>query len=442
MRTNSNSGLRSALRVDIIITAAPPASEPSKNISFYKKESPMKNVSCTMDNDRFVIALNGRIDTNNAVAVEQELLALLAEHPGQTPVLDAANLAYISSAGLRVLMKLCKQAHAPITVENVSREVYDIFETTGFTELLDVKKALRQISVEGCEQLGQGGNGTVYRLDEDKIVKVYRPWTDLKVIEREQSFARTAFVNGVPSVIAYDVVKVGDCLGVVFELLKSDTLGHAIAAHPEKLEEYVDKYVALAKTLHSTHVAPGTFTDLRDVLHTRVPNLAQWCSQEELDLLDSLIDCIPDSDTLTHNDLHPGNIMIQDGELVLIDMPEVTVAPPVCDLVSIFRDMISVPQNQPETIERSVGMKADLILKTGYLFFQKYTGITDPKELEEYFKKLGLLYALNVVLVMGSSSEGARKFAPVVIDKLLRGVVIPNEQAIRYLYETMGSAQA
>ena len=92
-------------------------------------------------------------------------------------------------------------------------------------ELLDVKKRLREISVEGCEKLGQGGNGAVYRLDEDKIVKVYKPWMGLDAIDRERSFARTAFVNGIPSVIAYDVVKVGDCLGVVFEMLKSDTLG-------------------------------------------------------------------------------------------------------------------------------------------------------------------------------------------------------------------------
>ena len=35
---------------------------------------------------------------------------------------------------------------------------------------------------------------------------------------------------------------------------------------------------------------------------------------------------------------------------VLIDMPEVTMGPPICDLVAIFRDMISAPQNQPDAI--------------------------------------------------------------------------------------------
>jgi uncharacterized protein (TIGR02172 family) len=257
------------------------------------------------------------------------------------------------------------------------------------------------------------------------------------VIDRERSFAKTAFVNGIPSVIPYDTVKVGDCLGVVFELLRSDTLGHAMRDNPDKLEAYVDQYVELAKTLHSTHVPAGSFSRIQDVMHTKADNLNKWCSEEEIALLHSIIDSIPDSDTVTHNDLHPGNIMIQDGELVLIDMPEVTIAPPICDLVSIFRDMISAPKSNPEFIEQSVGMKADLIIKAGYLFFQKYTGITEPAELEEYFKKLGLLYAFNVVLIVGAGSERSRKLAPQIMDNLLRGVVIPNEQAIRYLYQNL-----
>ena len=60
-----------------------------------------------IDNQLF-IALDGRIDTNNAAQVEKEILGLLAENAGKTPVFDAAGLEYISSAGLRVLMKVRK----------------------------------------------------------------------------------------------------------------------------------------------------------------------------------------------------------------------------------------------------------------------------------------------------------------------------------------------
>lgn len=394
-----------------------------------------------LEGNKLTLFLEGRIDTNNAPEVEKELLEAVAEAPDAEPVLDAEGLEYISSAGLRGLMKLRKQTGKVMSIRNVSSDVYEIFQTTGFTDLFDVQKRLRVISVEGCEKIGEGGNGKVFRLDEDKIVKVYKPWMQMDAIERERSFARTAFINGIPSVIAYDTVKVpqpeGECLGIVFEMLDSDTLGHAMAKNPEKLPEFVDRYVELARSLHTTHVPEGSFTKIQDVAHGYADNLGQWCSREEIELLHGIVDSIPEADTVVHNDLHPGNIMIQNGELILIDMPAVTMGPPVCDLMTIFRDMISAPKRSPEHIVHSIGMPADLILKAGNLFFMKYTGITDPGELEAFYKKLGLLYSVDVVLFTGSGNKTAMERADQIMNNLLRPVVIPNEQTIKYLFRTL-----
>ena len=392
----------------------------------------------TMEKDgKLIIALDGRIDTNNALDTENALLAELEAHSGAEPVFDAESLDYISSAGLRVLMKIRKICGKPIAVENVSREVYEIFKTTGFTDLLDVKKALRRISVDGCEKIGQGGNGTVYRLDEDKIVKVYKPWMKLREIEEERIFAKTAFVNGIPSVIAYDTVKVGDCLGIVFELINSDTLGHAMTEHPEKLEEYTDAFTELAKKLHSTHVPKGSFASIKDVGHNTAENLKDICTPEEVAAMHRIIDSIPESDTVVHNDLHPGNIMIQNGELLLIDMQAVTTGPPICDLIGTFRDMIMAPDRSGELMQMTVGMPPELIKKAGNLFFMKYTGITDPKELEAYYKKLGLLYAFNISQLLGRNIESVMKRKDVILEHVLRKIVIPNEQVICGLYRSM-----
>lgn len=393
-----------------------------------------------IENDNIVIELEGRIDTNNSSQTETEITGIISANQRLTPVFDAEKLAYISSAGLRLLMKVAKTSGGKVKILNVSKEVYEIFETTGFTSILEIEKALRHISVEGCQLLGQGGNGSVYRLDDDKIVKVYKPWMTRETIDQERSFARNAFMNGVPSVIAYDLVRCNDCYGVVFELIKSKTLGQTMRENPEKLEEYTDKYVALAKQLHSIHVKPGTFTDIRTVLHSRIPKIAKWTSQEERDLLNSLIDCIPEADTIIHNDLHPGNIMIQDGELLLIDMPEMCNGPTAYDLVGIYRDMIAAPSgNSASSIEKSVGLPAKTIMQVGNMFFAKYTGLSNPADLEAYYKKLGLLFAFNVAIIVGTESESAVKLAPILMDKLLRGVVIPNEQALRHLLSNLNS---
>ena len=378
--------------------------------------------------------IKGKINSNNAPEFEKEIMAAL---PAK---IDAAELEYISSAGLRVLLKLRKTV-GEVTVCNVSPEVYEIFDVTGFTDIINVKKALREVSVKGCELIGEGGNGAVYRLNEDTIVKVYKAdidVTDLDDINREREYARTAFLNGIPSVIAYDMVKVGDRYGVVFEMLDSDTLGHAMRDNPEKLVEYTDRYVELAKKLHTTELPTGIVERTQAIYHRNIANLTEWCSDEEIALMHSIVDAIPEADTVIHNDLHPGNIMINNGELVLIDMPMISQGPPICDLVATYRDMIVAPSgDHAKHIERTVGMPAEMCLQVGNMFFMKYTGITDPEHLKEYYQKLGLLFAFNTVMICGSGASKARQLAPFLMNKLLRGVVIPNEQTIKYLYKTM-----
>ena len=126
--------------------------------------------------------------------------------------------------------------------------------------------------------------------------------------------------------------------------------------------------------------------------------------------------------------------MIQDGELLLIDMPEVTTGPALYDLTGIFRDMIVAPSGaEAASIERSVGLPKEMVIQVGRLFFSKYTGISGEKELEHYFNMLQLPNALNICLVVGTQSENAVRLAPVLMDKLLRGLVIPNEKALRQI---------
>ena len=108
------------------------------------------------------LALSGRIDSSNAAAAEQEIASLLDGYAGAALTIDADALEYISSAGLRVLLRLRKR-YADLEIVNVRSEVYEIFEMTGFTEMMRIAKAYRRISVEGCEVIGRGANGEVYR---------------------------------------------------------------------------------------------------------------------------------------------------------------------------------------------------------------------------------------------------------------------------------------
>ena len=134
----------------------------------------------------------GHVDSKNATDFERDAMAAVEAAPGTSVVVDVDKLEYVSSAGLRVFMKLARRAKGTLSVVNASPEVYDIFDVTGFVELMDVRKRLRTVSVEGLELLGSGANGSVYRFTRDEMIKAFRPGLSLDVVEAEREASRTA----------------------------------------------------------------------------------------------------------------------------------------------------------------------------------------------------------------------------------------------------------
>ena len=91
-------------------------------------------------NDYLMINLEGKISFDNCDQVEDEILTKVYKSKAKTIVLNMKNLVYISSAGLRVILRL-KKAYGDVSVINVNPDVYEILEITGFTDTVSVKKA-------------------------------------------------------------------------------------------------------------------------------------------------------------------------------------------------------------------------------------------------------------------------------------------------------------
>ena len=217
----------------------------------------------TQTGNSAVIKLAGRIDSNNAAQTEQEILGQLAGGNPETVILDAENLEYISSAGLRVILRV-KKTYSDLHIINVNSEVYEILDMTGFTEMMTVEKSYRVVSVEGCEEIGRGANGTIYRIDQDNVVKVYNNADALADIQHEREVAKLALILGIPTAISYDVVKVGDSYGSVFELLNASSFSKILASQPDKMDWCVKEYVDMLKKIHGTVVPTGKLPDMRE----------------------------------------------------------------------------------------------------------------------------------------------------------------------------------
>ena len=192
-----------------------------------KREETMEEVKSNIENGILTVQLSRRISSSNAAGIEAEINKLADQSGDDLAVLDCEGLEYISSAGLRVILRL-KKSSPSLKIINASSEVYDIFEMTGFTEMMEVKKAYRHFSVEGCKIIGSGSNGEVYRIDDETIIKVYKNSDALPEIQRERELARKAFILGIPTAIPYDVVRVGEGYGSVFELINSKSFSDLI----------------------------------------------------------------------------------------------------------------------------------------------------------------------------------------------------------------------
>lgn len=99
----------------------------------------MLNMNKTVENGKVIFALDGRLDTITAPELENELKASLDGVNELT--LDFAGLEYISSAGLRVLLSTQKimNKQGRMMIRNVSETIMEIFEVTGFSDILTIE---------------------------------------------------------------------------------------------------------------------------------------------------------------------------------------------------------------------------------------------------------------------------------------------------------------
>ena len=339
-----------------------------------------------MEQSNLTVNLTGRIQSTNADQVCAEIESVMDGNPHETMTLDADGLEYISSAGLRVILKIRKREPS-LKLINVNAEVYDVFEMTGFTEMMPIEKAYRRFSVEGCEVIGQGANGKVYRLDEDTIIKVYMNPDSLPDIQRERELARKAFILGIPTAIPYDVVKVGEGYGSVFELLSAKSFAKLLKAEPEHLDQYMELYVDLLKKLHSTELKPGDVPDMKKTALNWTEFLQPYLPAEQYEKLYSMVAAVPERNTMMHGDYHIKNVMMQNGEVLLIDMDTLCMGHPVFELASIYLAYCGYSENDPSMQEKFYGISSEMTHQIWDKTVRLYFGTDDEEKLREYAEK-------------------------------------------------------
>ena len=345
------------------------------------------------EGNALILYFTGELNSANAEEVENDINGTLKKKNFASLILDFSSLTYVSSAGLRVILKL-KQKYGDVTIVGASLNVYDVLSMTGFTEIMKVHKALNHVDVSHAEVVGEGFFSTVYRIDKDTIVKVFNRTSDPNQIERELNLSKQAFILGIPTAISFDVVKAGEKLGVRFEMLDCDSLKNLYVKEPSRYDELTQKYVTLLKKITTTEVLDPSLPSLKKFYEEKLEVAKSTISKDAYGKLNKMLKEMDDPHTFVHGDCHFKNIMVQNGELLLIDMDTLSYGSPLFELAAIYAPYIAFEEDDPGNNERFLGVPSSLSTK---LFLDLVKGYFGKEDIEEELNQIRVLSYLHMI---------------------------------------------
>ncbi len=280
----------------------------------------------------------------------------------------------------------------------------------------------REVSVDGCVQIGRGAKGDVYRYDDELVIKVFNNNNTYRDVEKEIALSRRAFILGIPTAISFGIVSVGDRYGAMYELVDSETVSRHIERAPGQVEVYAKLMAELAHNIHSIEVSaeddfPEVSERLLDYINGGVARedevLAGRCRK--------LIEELPPCNTLVHGDFHTGNVFIQRGEPLLIDMDRISRGHPIAELSDLYYFYVALGEDDPAVVEKFMGFSYQTARQFFDLFLKYYLGSEDEDRLRDVKRKASLLGCTRTIRRLnkkGKPDEAGRA----VIDRCLKRI--------------------
>ncbi|MBR1442028.1 MAG: anti-sigma factor antagonist [Firmicutes bacterium] len=365
------------------------------------------------DNDT-IFFLEGRIDSGNAAETEYKIFQRLSAKYVNKIIFSLENLEYISSAGLRVLLKV-KKKYPDISVVNVSKDLYEIFDMTGFTNILNVEKPLKEISVKNCDIISDTNNSTVYRISKDNVLKLLKGKNTRKKAEEEFKRAKTAFIGGVSTAIPYEIVSCNSSYGLIYELLACRPLSDYISEHPEDTSKCAVRFAQLLRDIHSLDIDLSGLPNIKDLFMQYLDNSLTIYNKEEINTIGSLIKAMPDDKRLIHNNYQPDNIMVHDNELILIDMGNVCCGHPIFDFGSswlTFRGSVDTH------LTKYTGLSSENRMLFWVKFLQTYYDEKGSSALNLIEKQIAASAQLRLALALGSYESYSSSLKTIFVENM------------------------
>lgn len=265
---------------------------------------------------------------------------------------------------------------------------------------------MKEMSIENLDLIAQGGMGKIYRINDEQILKVFNDIT-LEELYKQKASAVEVFKAMIPTAISFEMVKVGDKYGIIYEFLDAVFVGKALADHPERVQKIGIKMGRLLREQHDASMEGRTLEYMNDRANSWIDRIEnKFIKEKDARMLREIVNAIPRGDCLLHCDFHEGNVMIHKGEYLLIDIDEVCIGHPLYDLTYHYINHEFLAK-QPELLLRSTGLTPKLAKQSARFTRETYFKDMDKKTEAQYKKLMTGFVPFLLVMNLGRLGEKA-----------------------------------
>ncbi len=177
--------------------------------------------------------------------------------------------------------------------------------------------------------IAAGASAQVYRLEEGRVLKLFHAGIDRSIIAREYAIARAVQASGLPVPHVFGMAEADGRQGIVYAEMRGPNLLSYIARHPHRAPWALEQMARLQARIQ--HCPAPSLRSRKAVLAEDIAAAA--ISDRLRDAAIGRLEQLNEGDRLTHGDLHPGNLIVTDAGVSVIDWSRAACGAIATDLV-------------------------------------------------------------------------------------------------------------
>jgi aminoglycoside phosphotransferase (APT) family kinase protein len=208
--------------------------------------------------------------------------------------------------------------------------------------------------------------------------------------------------------------------GAVFEMLNAESYASLLIDGEKTVDEIAEM---TAETLHSVHNAvpeEGFLPDKREEYLGKIDDFRDCIPEEQSEKILSMLKAMPYDPHMIHGDFHIKNIMVQNGESLIIDMDTLAVGDPVFEFAAMYAAYLGFSEADPDNVMEFFGISKETVTELWKATLRAYFG--NEADAEAADKKIRLTAAVFMLSFMIRHTEREENFRSRLIEMNIKNI--------------------